>query len=690
MTSLDCESTGLDLHHGARPFFVTTCDESSEPPTYWEWDVNPLTREVSTPKKDVQDIQSRFSVMPEVVFHNAKFDVQMLQAGGIILDWNWDHTQDTIFLAHILESNQPKNLTDLALRWLGKDILPLEKALEKATQEARRWCRSHLKEWRIAKKGEEGMPSAKEKTWKYDSWLPLTLRRLENHGPEEWDTVLSDYANEDSQTTLLLWLALSSEVKARGLWEYYLVRRPLMWIIKGMEWDGATVSREQLVKLRSVYQGEEKAAREECVSIAREMGQPLELPKSGNNNSLLNFCFGDDGLNLPVMGRTETGNPSLDAAAMDRYDLELEQGSTQHKFIKGLRSVRKRGKSLEALGSYERYWVPLDPESQSPFGDFTLADWFVLHSSLNPTGTDTLRMSSNNPNSQNVDKHPDNQGYSLRSIFSPAPGREWWSLDYENLELRIPTYEAGEKELIEVFDHPERAPYFGSYHLAIFDLLHPNLFKEHGKEVKSLFESTWYQWVKNGNFAIIYGAQEATADSTYRVRGAFNRIRRRFPRIAELSDKQIKLANKRGYVETIPDKTVNHLKGYPLCCSRSERGGVMPTIPLNYHVSGTAMWCTCKAMIRCDQQLREWMTRGFDGRLILQVHDELVFDFPKKGNPVKDARVEKKPGPSFRHSNLWRVRALQGLMRMSGDDVGVPTPVSAEYHAKDWSKGVKV
>jgi DNA polymerase I-like protein with 3'-5' exonuclease and polymerase domains len=258
--------------------------------------------------------------------------------------------------------------------------------------------------------------------------------------------------------------------------------------------------------------------------------------------------------------------------------------------------------------------------------------------------------------------------FNLRHAFGPGPGREWWSLDAKNIELRIPAFEAGERDMMEVFLHPKRPPYFGSYHLLVFDLLHPEKFKKDGVRCKELHESTWYQWVKNGNFAVIYGAQEETADRAYRVRGAFSKLRRRFPRIAALADKYVALADRCGFVETMPDKSVDSRRGYPLLCTRSEWGKVLPTVPLNYHVQGTAMWWMARAMVRCYAQLEAW--KPFDAFIALQVHDELVFDFPRGGR-----------------KNLGKIRALQKLIERGGEDIGVPTPVSVELHEEDWSKG---
>jgi hypothetical protein len=149
-------------------------------------------------------------------------------------------------------------------------------------------------------------------------------------------------------------------------------------------------------------------------------------------------------------------------------------------------------------------------------------------------------------------------------------------------------------------------------------------------------------------------------------------------------------ATKNGYVETIPDKTVDPTRGYPILCSRTEYGRVLPTVPLNYHTQSTAMYWMSKAMVRCQEELDEWNKDGYDARMVMQIHDELVFDLPKRREPWVDAENEKKPGAHFRTSNLWRIRTLQKLMSKGGDDIGVPTPVAAEYHASNWSEGVQL
>lgn len=810
MLALDTETTGLDLRHGSLPYFVTTCDQDGVH-VDWEWEVDPLTRRVHSPGEDyvlegdILGIREIIGSADVLILHNSKFDYTALKA----LDprtvglWDWGKVKDTLAAAHLLDSNFKHDLTSAVSYHVSEDIVREEDQLEEATQQARRLARSKLKDWRIAKAGEEDMPSVKGggtggrkavekgKTWKADMWLPRAIclwaqKQLETYVPEPrkprarkdppppwwweyadpdhpWLTVLAKYADYDSSSALLLWEKMWEKIQKRKLEKNFLFFNQKPRLAVTLEENGVTLSGERLKELEEKFAKGSEDAAQRCVDIAAVYKYELKLPKTGNNRSLVDFCYGEGSfqtgskedraakreteqqlqeqmgsllpkkkknLNLPVVARTDTGMPSLSKYSLDQYMVSLKKGTIQYTFVSSLVEKRARDTGLQFLANYKRFWHPftkgggdgkghvlLTPETCPCKGESStcpvcewglgvcancgraerelrqLCDkvrWYILHPSLNPFGTDTLRWSSTNPNEQNISKR---EGFNLRYVFGPGPGRIWASMDAQNIELRIPTFEAGEQDLIDVFLKPKEPPYFGSYHLVIFDLLHPELFRQHGKECKNLFESTWYQWVKNGNFAVIYGAQRDTADKTYHVDGAFDKIRKRFPKIAALSDRQIKFAQATRYVQTIPSKRIDPVKGYPLKCSFTEFGRVVPTVPLNYHVSGTAMQWTTEAMVVCQDRLDEWKRRtNFSGFMTLQVHDEMVFDFPVEGDVLADAKFEKENGrlPLIRSSNLWRLRELQKLMESCGESIGVPTPVGVEIHTNNWAEGISI
>jgi len=661
MRSLDTETTGVDLWHGAKPFFVTFCDEKDHI-TYFEWEVDPHTREPRVKRKDLTAIQELIDDSETLVLQNPKFDYQALQTvfeGR--LRWEWSKVRDTLLAGHLINSLEPHNLTDMVSKYLGLDIQPYEKDLQAASEEARRYARSHYPEWRIAKAGLAEMPSAGGKVWKFDTWLPKTLAKSEGMlTTHPYHTALRKYGNIDSTCTLALYKRQRALLREKGLWKIYKHRLKVLPIVVHMEQCGVHLSKHRLQKLYEEYTRESERAGKTCVRIAKKYGADLTLPKSGVNNSLRATIF--DHLKLsPLNLSRRTGEPSLNQTVLEEYGELLKEDDPRLKFIQALQAKRKRDTAMVYMEAYKRFWLK---ESGS----------YLLHPSLNPTGTHTLRWSSSRPNEQNISKK---EGFNLRYCFGPAQGREWWSLDAQNIELRIPAYEANETDLVYVFDHPEEAPYFGSYHLVVADLLHPKLFKEYGAAFKKKFSSTWYQWLKNGNFAVIYGCQQRKADITYHVVGAYEKIRRRFPKIAALADYQIRYARERGYVETIPDRSLGQQRGYPLYCVRGGRTGytndVSPTLPLNYHVQGTAMQWMQNGMIRCYDILNRWNREDSAVQyfMIMQVHDELVFDFPK----------------STMAESLKRIQRIKRAMEKGGEDIGVPTTVGVEYHPHNWSEG---
>jgi DNA polymerase I-like protein with 3'-5' exonuclease and polymerase domains len=742
--SFDTETTGVDRFHGAKPFFFTTCNEAGEV-EYIEWDVDPITRQPIVIIDDVEWITDLLSTSgcDSIIFHNAKFDVAMLATiRKEFGNWDWDRTHDTLLMAHLLYSNRPKNLTDLGIQIVGKDIEPLEIELKKACDEARRIARSKYKDWMIAKADLPCMPSAGEKVWKYDTWLPRRIAQEESYSADHpWWTVLSDYANADSMMTVALFKACIQLIRERGLEKLYNTRRQMLPTIYEMEQNGITMSRDRYEELLTEYTEEKEKASNVCVNIAADIGYELNLPKSGNNKSLLNFCFGEstgtcevcgesqkipdkekakklkeqgrtcnfckqagktspirfdiiEGLNLPIVGLTDSGNPSLDKNVLENYLLTLPQRSKQRTFVDKLAALRKRSTAISYMESYTRFWLPAFED----VGEDLFQHWMRLHPSLNPTGTDTLRCSSSNPNEQNISKK---EGFNLRYLCGPLPGREWWSCDARGIEDRLPAYESQQDELITIFEKPDEPPYYGSNHLLRFHTVYPDIweqtysvlkvqfgdseaYKKVGPTCKKQYASTYYQWVKNGGFAVQYGAIDradgkGTADLAFHRPGCHALLKERFSKLEALNQKQIRHAEKFGYVETIPDRDVDPKRGYPLLCTRTEWGKILPTVPLNYHIQGTAMWWMMMAMIRVHRLMKEWRQKGFDARLVMQIHDELVFDFPKS---------KEDPQANPKKSNLWRIRAIQKEMEKGGLGLGIPTPTSCEYHPDNWSTGI--
>ncbi len=706
MISLDTETTGTNFFHGSRPFFVTVCFEDDNQ-KWWEWNVNPLTREVDIPEEDAKEIRQLLARQHGgIVLQNAKFDSQALLAAGVT-DWSplWGLTHDTLLAGHLLASNQPHNLTDMSMQYLGLDLLPFEKRLEGACVEARRLARKRLPAWRIAKEGLPDMPSVKgsggggrdndkDRVWKNDSWLPRAICVHCSREPKGWMrefaakdhpwwTVLAEYGNADSYATPALWKVMEPELKRRDLWHHYIEKMRNLPALAVMETRGATCNLVELAKLKGEYEDESAACKKVCLDIASAMRFNLELPKgSANNRSLLTFCF--EILKLPVLSRTETGLPSLTKDVMREWKGVLPQDSAGLKFIKNLSAARKRDKSVEFLDVYKRHGVPAGN------------GFAVIHPSINPAATDTTRFSMSGPNLQQVSKeetacedcHGDGCDacggtgedlHSIRRVFGPAPGREWWSMDAKNIELRLPAGESGEPELVALFERPDDPPFYGSQHLLNASVVYQDVWEQElaavglekvGPHFKKKYESSWYGYAKNGDFGMQYQCSEATADRAFHRPGSFRKLKSKFVRLDDLNRRQVEIANKLGYVETIIDRTVNPRRGYPLLVTRTDWGRAKPTQPLNYRTQGSAGWWMVKAVNRCHAQLLEWRAAGCDAWMVLTVHDELVFDFPARPN----------------RGNLPKVRKLAQLMEEGGVDMGISTPVGISLHRSNWAE----
>lgn len=670
--SCDTETTGIDLFHGCSPFFVTICVEDQDP-VYWQWRVDPLTRRVKVIKEDLREIEGYFARATEIIFQNGKFDVSGLIEVGLnwLEEW-WDKVNDTLYSGHILASGEPHDLTTMVLRYLDVDISPVEDAIDRVVKQCRNLVRHNpmFKDWLIAReteKDEEGeeennpeTPSTKSKLHKWDMWLPFEIAEAQGLPPDhEFRTALPTYGNTDSAVTLPLFARHEELLKARGLWELYLERRKLVRVIQEMESGGVTYNEKVLDGLSERFVAESTESNAICLNL----GELEKLPKNGTTNAMRELLF-DKWKLEPFEFSKKTGVGKVNKAALEKWELELSPKTKQYVFIKHLSRKRKADTAVSYIRSYKRFGVRTEHD-----------DYKLLHAHLNATGSNTLRFTHSNPNEANISK----QGYAnLREGFGPPPGYEWWSCDYENIELRIPAYESGEEEMIDLFERPNDPPYFGSQHLLIAHLLHPREFEQCLKEgvgFKDRYKSTLYQWVKNGDFAVTYGAIEesGTADRAYHLPGAQARIKARFRKIEELNQAQIAFARQYGYVLTVPDKECG---AYPVQCTRDGYGRIKPTVPLNYHTQSTAMWAMCRAMVRCSEYLRKL---PFKARIVMQIHDELVFEFPARP-PVNGG----KPG------NYKPIMHLKALMEQSGDDIGIPLKAKMEYHPVCWAKGLAV
>lgn len=647
LASLDTETTGLDIFHGCRPFYVSACDEAGNV-FAWEWDVDPLTRTPIPPKEDIAEI-SDFIARHTIVYHNAKFDQRALQAVGVTIA-PWDRIEETVIASHCLASAESHKLKDLALQYL--DINDDDETdLKAAVNEARRIARKDFPEWRIAGPDNPqtpGLKRAPKAGWGVmDYWLPRAVAKAKGYPAEHpyW-TVLSRYAGLDAERTMGLWLVFREALEAEGLYQQYETRKKLLPITYDMETRGVTLSRRKLEAAIEKYKDLAISAEVSAKRLADN-----KIDNLNSHKQLQGILYGH--FKIKPTKATKQGY-ATDKETLTAIQDTLPQRSKAYHFIKQLTHCRQLEKAVDYLESYKAFSLPYasrrQPISRRGQHWTHVAEWLVVHPNFNPTGTKTTRLSSDNPNQQNVSKK---ESLNLREVFGPTPGREWWSLDYSNIELRIFAYASGDKRLIEAFESGY------SVHLIICEILHPKEFAEcerTGEVFKDKYESTLYQWAKNGTFSLIYGASPEKANRTYRVPDAYERIRKRLPLIDKFIETKNKEARKHGYITT--------LGGYRLQVPKEE-----PHKSANYFVQGSAGWAMILALIRVYEYLQ---TLGAGYYLNMSIHDEIDLDFPSDPGNVAIASEVKR------------------LMELSGEALGLPTPVDVERITDTWAKGERI
>ncbi len=598
--------------------------------------------------------------------------------------------------------------------------------------------------WKIAGEGDgEG-----GKDWKADMWLPRAVakyrwevKKLPEYDPSggykkrhPWWDVTQIYGDVDTAGTVKLFPVLKAAVEKRGHWAIYREVNRQVRATFEMERRGVTCSGKRLHAMIAEYTAKAAEYHKGLGGIAASMGYPLEVGPTGNRtDSLHQFLFGKfgekevpvhdkdghlagvkvvpdkmtnvpgpDTLNLPVIAKTETGAPAFDKNTMDVYFATLPANSKQSIFVRRLSWLKKLSTAVSYMENYLGYAVPMEGDD----------DFLLLHPSIKLTATAHLRTGSERPNGQSIGKKeyecpacdgekPDvltcprckGTGVAIRSFryaFGPEPGREWYSMDYSNIERRTVAKKAGEEEVMALLENPTAPPYYGSEHLMTAHTIHKKLFEEvcwdatnkvlDGRLFKAKFKDSHYQTTKNMVFALQYSCGREKADATAKVPGAYDMMKARFHRQEAFNQKQLDQARRFGFVVTEPDRTVDPLHGYPIRITPERDGRIKPTKPLAYWSSGTACWIARSALTRCRERLQEWRDAdGFDAQIVLFPHDELVFSFPKAGHPNKDRD----------RSNYTRVMELKEIMQDGGPRLvmNLNSPVNVEYHDVSWDRG---
>ncbi|HQZ12287.1 MAG TPA: DNA polymerase I [Devosia sp.] len=415
------------------------------------------------------------------------------------------------------------------------------------------------------------------------------------------------YAAEDADLAMRLWTVLKPRLPAENMTVVYeTLERPLAPVLARMESRGISVDRQILSRLSGDFAQRAAAFEAEAVEHA---GQPFNL---GSPKQLGDILFGK--LGLPGGAKTKTGQWSTGADVLEELGA---QGVPLAKAVLEWRQLTKlMGTYTDALPGY------INPRTGR------------VHTSYHQAAVLTGRLSSNDPNLQNIPVRTED-GRKIRTAFVAAPGMTLISADYSQIELRVLAHIADIQALKDAFEEG----------LDIHAMTASEMF---GVPVEGM-PADVRRRAKAINFGIIYGisafglANQLGIDRGV-AREYIDTYFTRFPGIKDYMDAQRKAVKKDGFVSTVFGRKIpfpNANSSNPSERSFVERASI------NAPIQGSAADIIRRAMIRMEPALK---AAGVEASMLLQVHDELIFEVPAgtedKAIPVIVSTMENSASPA--------------------------------------------
>jgi DNA polymerase-1 len=400
---------------------------------------------------------------------------------------------------------------------------------------------------------------------------------------------VAKYAGEDADATWRLEAILAPKVRNEGLWDLYAeLERPLIAVLAGMEAVGIKVDVNRLRQLSDEFAVKLGAIEEE---IYQEAGHRFNI---GSLPQLRQVLF--DELKLPSTKKTPGGEPSTDSEV-------LEELAVKHRLprliIEHRQLAKLKGTYLDAL-----------PEVADAGGR--------IHASFNQGVAATGRLSTSDPNLQNIPIRTET-GSQIRQAF--VPGFPGWSLltaDYSQIELRVLAHYTEDPALVRAF--AEDRDIHTAVAARIFGVAEPAV------------DPTMRRVAKTVNFGVIYGLSAfglaARLGITKDEASAFiEAYFKEYAGVDAFITRTLESARDKGRVETILGRrrAINGIKN-----TTGRVRNPAERFAINTVIQGSAADLIKRAMLVVDHRLR---VAGLQARMLLQIHDELLFEAPEAEIP---------------------------------------------------------
>lgn len=404
---------------------------------------------------------------------------------------------------------------------------------------------------------------------------------------------------------------------------------PLARVLSAMEIQGISVNQDKLEELKSKFT---ERVSEYKQKIYQEAGEEFNI---GSPKQLGIVLF--EKMGLPVIKKTKTGY----STAVD----VLEQLAPDHPIIENILNYRQLTKLISTY---------LDGIKAD------ITDDGKVHTRYLQTLTQTGRLSSVDPNLQNIPVRTE-EGRKVREAFVPShKGWKLFSSDYSQIELRVLAAISGDKNMREAFESGE------DIHAAtarrIFEL-----------DKDAVITPTLRRQAKAVNFGIVYGISSFglahnTGISNGDAKRFIDKYFNEYPGVKQYMEDSVKFAKEHGYVETIS----NRRRYIPeIQSKRFQQRQFAERIAMNSPIQGSAADIIKAAMIKMQSVLKE---KGLQAKMLLQIHDELIFEAPETEIPVLEKLVPQVMDSIMKTDKL-----------LSNSTVDFNVPLKVESHSgSDW------
>jgi DNA polymerase I len=406
----------------------------------------------------------------------------------------------------------------------------------------------------------------------------------------------TEYAAEDSDITWRLYENLQPKLTDELLELFNAIEIPLLEVLAEMELNGIFLDKNHLARLAQKIDAELKTLE---TSIYRIAGETFNI---NSPKQLAVILF--EKLKLPVVKKTKTGY-STDVSV-------LEELASQHELPDKICSYRQLGKLKST------YVDALPKEIDRRTGR--------VHTSFNQMVAATGRLSSSNPNLQNIPIRTE-MGQEIRKAFIAEDGNLLMSSDYSQIELRILAHLSQDENLIRAFQKGE-------------DIHSRTAAEIFGTSLEAVDKDA-RRMAKAVNFGIIYGLSAFGLSRQLKIsmqdaKKFIDQYFALYPQIKTFMDGAIARAREKGFTTTI----MNRKRYLPDIGSKNRQvREAAERIAINSPIQGSAADLIKVAMIRLSRQMKQ---RKLQSKMILQVHDELLFECPPGEKQEMHALVKQE------------------------------------------------